>query len=37
LPATLIYNKTSRNFYEKEFDEGTLNNLIETTIKQSKL
>jgi thiol-disulfide isomerase/thioredoxin len=34
IPATIIYNKNSRNFYEKYFDYETLEAELQTFLKQ---
>ncbi|MFQ3182032.1 MAG: thiol-disulfide isomerase/thioredoxin [Polaribacter sp.] len=34
IPATIIYNKNSRNFYEKSFDYETLEAELQTFLKQ---
>ena len=37
VPATLIYNSGFREFFEQEFDEASINSIIEKTIKQNQL
>jgi hypothetical protein len=32
IPATLIYNKTKREFFEKEFTDSELKDIVETFL-----